>query len=446
MAHAALDAALATLDAATGGVPRRLLVGLSGGLDSTVLLHALARRGGAARLRAVHVHHGLHVDADRWTAQCQRLCDALGVELVVARIRVDRASPLGPEAAAREARYEAFAEALRPGEDLVLAHHRDDQAETVLLRLLRASGSAGAAGMRASRGFHGARLLRPLLGLPRSQLLAYAQRHALAWCEDPSNAREDADRNFLRLRVLPLLRERWPQADAAIAGSAARLADDADLLQEAVEARLQELGGGDDWLPVEGLRALAPAWRAQVLRMWARRQGLPPLPGTAPERIAADVLDAAHDRAACYRWRGVELRRWGDRLYARPRADEPSDWPAVGWDGRQPLVLADGGVLDIDPAPVEDFDRAFGQFTVAPRRGGERIRLPGRQHAHALKDCLREAALKPWERARLPLLFAADGELLAAADVLVSARLRNWLDGHGARLRWQRPLAGRVGD
>ena len=442
MADAALDAALATLDAVADGAPRSLLVGLSGGLDSTVLLHALARRHGSGRLRAVHVHHGLHADADDWTARCRRLCDGLGVELVVARVSVDRESPSGPEAAAREARYAAFAEALRPGEDLVLAHHRDDQAETVLLRLLRASGSAGAAGMRASRDFHGARLLRPLLGVPRAQLLDYAQRQGLDWCEDPSNAREDADRNFLRLRVLPLLRERWPQADAAIAGSAARLAADAALLQEAVDERLQALRGEADWLPVEGLRALAPAWRAQVLRRWVLQQGLPPLPGTAPDRISAEVLDTAHDRAACYRWQGAELRRWGDRLHARRHVDAPCDWPAVGWDGRQPLALADGGMLAVEPAPAEGLDPAFGPCTVAPRQGGERLRLPGREHTHALKDCLREAALAPWERARLPLLFAGDGELLAAADVRVSARLQAWLDGHRARLHWQRPPSG----
>jgi tRNA(Ile)-lysidine synthase len=441
MADAALDAALAGLDDTADGAPRSLLVGLSGGLDSTVLLHALARRRGSARLRAVHVHHGLHADADAWTAHCRQLCDALGVALVVARVRVDRDSPLGPEAAAREARYAAFAEALRPDEDLVLAHHRDDQAETVLLRLLRASGSAGAAGMRASRPFHDACLRRPLLDVPRAQLLAHAQRHGLAWCEDPSNAREDADRNFLRLRVLPLLRERWPRADAAIAGSAARLANDAALLQEAVDERLRALRGEHDWLPVEGLRALAPGWRAQVLRRWTRQQGLPPLPGTAPAHIDADVLDAAHDRAACYRWQDAELRRWGDRLYVCRRAYAAGDWPVLGWDGRQPLALADGGTLAVDPVPAQGFDPAFGPCTVAPRSGGERIRLPGRRHTHALKDRLREAALTPWERARVPLLFAADGELLAAADMLVSARLQPWLDAHGARLRWQRPPA-----
>jgi tRNA(Ile)-lysidine synthase len=439
MADAALDAALAMLDVAGDGAPRTLLVGLSGGLDSTVLLHALASKRGSERLRAVHVHHGLHADADEWTAHCQRLCDALGIALAVVRVRVDRDSPLGLEGAAREARYAAFAEALRPDEDLVLAHHRDDQAETVLLRLLRASGSAGAAGMRASRDFHGARLLRPLLEVPRAQLLAYARRQGLDWREDPSNAREDADRNFLRLRLLPLLRERWPQADAALAGSAARLAEDAALLQETVDERLRALHGEDDWLAVEGLRALAPAWRAQVLRRWTRRLGLPPLPGTAPERIGADVLDAAHDRAACYRWQGAELRRWGDRLYARRDASAPGEWAPLPWDGRQALVLADGGVLALEPSPADGFDATLGPCAVHPRKGGERLRLPGREHTHALKDCLREAGLPPWERARLPLLFAADGELLAAADLLVSARLQAWLDGHGAHLRWQRP-------
>ena len=434
-----LDAALARLDPPPGGAAARLLVGLSGGLDSTVLLHALVRRRGVQGLRAIHVHHGLHPDAEAWTRHCERLCAALGVPLEVARVRVDASSALGPEGAARQARHAAFAAALAHGETLVLAHHRDDQAETILLRLLRASGSTGLAAMRVERAFGAHRLVRPLLTLGRDGLRAYAERHRLSWCEDPSNASIEADRNFLRLRVLPLLRERWPQASQALAASAARLREDADLLEQATHERLEALGGDRDWLPVAGLLALEPGWRARVLRAWTASKGYPPLPGTAPAAIATDVLHAPHDRAACYRWHGAQLRRWGDRLYALADAavGDAAAW-SLPWDGIGPLALPGGGEVSFVGGDDARLDADFGPCTVGSRRGGERILLPGRQHAHALKDRLREAVLPPWERTRLPLLRDGQGAVLAAGDAIVSAALADWCHGHGKQLRWWR--------
>jgi tRNA(Ile)-lysidine synthase len=169
------DPVAACVNAGPGGP---VLVGLSGGLDSTVLLHALRARPGQldAGLRALHVHHGLHPQADAWAAHCQARCGEWGVACEVAHVQVDAASGLGPEGAARAARHAAFAHALAPGETLALAHHRGDQAETVLLRLLRGAGGEGLASMREQRPFGdrpGAqgRLWRPLLALPRPALL-----------------------------------------------------------------------------------------------------------------------------------------------------------------------------------------------------------------------------------------------------------------------------------
>ena len=441
MADAELDAALAVLEPSPGGAPRSLLVGLSGGLDSTVLLHALAaRRGDALRLRAIHVHHGLHPQADDWTAHCRVLCDALAVPLHVVRVRVPADSPLGPEGAAREARHRAFQEALEPGESLVLAHHLDDQAETVLLRLLRASGSGGVAGMRASRPFGGSVLLRPLLDLPRATLRGYAQAHGLHWCEDPSNASTDADRNFLRLRVLPLLGERWPRAARALARSATQLAEDARLLDEATAERVRALGGGPDWLPIAGLQALDPGWRARVLRAWTAARGLPPLPGAAPTIISAQVLSAPYDRAARYRWRDAELRRWRDRLYALRAHEAAATAPwSLEWNGLGVLQVPGGGRLCFDPPTDASLEADFGACRVGSRQGGERILRRGHAHSHALKECLQQADLPPWKRTRLPVLRDGGGEVLAAGDGLLSARLEAWCEAHGTRLQWQRP-------
>ncbi len=265
-----------------------LLVGLSGGLDSTVLLHALAADAAvrARGLRAIHVRHDLQPAAAAWAQHCVEFCAAMQVALQVVPVHVRLGSGLGLEGAAREARHAAFAAALAPAEVLVLAHHRDDQAETVLLRLLRASGSGGLAAMRGSRLFAQGRLWRPLLELPRAALLGYAQAHELRWIDDPSNADAAFDRNFLRHRVLPVLRTRWPGADAALARSAALLAEDAALLAEEAQARLQLARTADPHtLSVPALCALSPAWRGARAAPLARR---PRAAAAARSRLCAD--------------------------------------------------------------------------------------------------------------------------------------------------------------
>ncbi|HJT96837.1 MAG TPA: tRNA lysidine(34) synthetase TilS, partial [Rhodanobacteraceae bacterium] len=190
-----------TLDAALAGAPPgAVCVGYSGGLDSTVLLHALAASSAArARsLRALHVDHGLHADSAAWADHCRTFAATLAVPLDVVRVAVGTTRGQGLEAAARNARYAAFEAALAPGELVALAHHRDDQTETVLLKLLRGAGPEGLAGMRALRPLGPGHLWRPLLDVPRDALRDYAQMHGLAFLDDPSNADTRHARNFLR--------------------------------------------------------------------------------------------------------------------------------------------------------------------------------------------------------------------------------------------------------
>ena len=410
-----------------------VLVAFSGGLDSSVLLHRLAgdpavrTRG----LRAIHVHHGLQPAADDWAAHCQRNCARLGVPLAVVRVAVAAGSGPANEGAARTARHAAFADALGDGEVLALAHHRDDQAETFLLRALRGSGVDGLAAMRAWRPYAAGWLWRPLLGLPRSALLAHAREHRLDWIEDPSNARDEADRNFLRLRVLPLLRLRWPQADAALARSAGLAAEAAQLLDTEDAHALAALRGSDGALAIAALRDLPAARRARLLRRWVGESGLPPLPARIVTRVEHELLDARADAHACAEWPGAWIRAWRGGLHAGRHAPPlPADWEA-GWDGRAPLSLPAGGTLALTGCD------GFGTpLRVHARRGGERLRLPGRAHTHALKHLLQDTGIPPWQRARLPLLSSADGTLLAAGDALLSAEFAAWLDARGARLRW----------
>lgn len=414
--------------------PGPVCVALSGGLDSSVLLHALAALPDyrASGLRALHVHHGLHADADAWQAHCAAFCAALDVALEVRHVHVDIDSGLGLEGAARTARRAAFAASLQAGEWLALAHHRDDQAETFLLRALRGSGPEGLAAMQSQRVFAAGQLWRPLLAVPRAALLAHGQAHALRWIEDPANADLHHDRNFLRHQLLPLLRQRWPHADAAFAASAALSGQASALLGLREEAWLAA-HAADGPLALEALRREPPAQRARLLRRWVAQHAAPPLPAQGVAAIEAQVLPAAD--GARFAWHGVEIRRWRDHLHLLPpESPWPADWSAP-WDGRAPLALPDGGQFALHGA--EGFDHAL---QVRARRGGERLRLPGRTHSHPLKHLLQDAAIPPWQRFALPLLW--DGEtLLAAGDTLLSADLAAWLRARGAHLAWQPPRA-----
>lgn len=412
-----------------------IVVGFSGGLDSGVLLHALAALPAARAqgLRAIHVHHGLHPDADRWAEHCRQVCVKLGLALHVARVSVDHDSGIGLEAAARHARYAAFRAQLAEHEVLALAHHQDDQAETVLLRLLRAAGSDGLAAMQQWRELAPNTIWRPLLKQPRAALLTYAQANALHWIDDPSNAEHGPDRNFLRHQVLPLLRQRWPQAGAALARSAELLSEDAQSLRSEAAVRLAGVLASDPaTVSVTALLAQPAPWRARLLRLWVEQQGLPPLRGGAIAIIESQLLHARTDAQPQYRWQGARMQRWRGLLHVGiEQPPLPADWQAT-WDTRVPLQLPDGSRLQLD-TPFET------TVCVRARRGGERIRLPGRNHHHSLRHVLQQQAVPPWQREPLPLLFAADGELLATGDGIVSARWQAWQEHSGARLAWISP-------
>jgi len=401
-----------------------LLVGYSGGLDSTVLLHLLASAPDRARLplRAIHVCHGLDPAAEAWVAHCEAACRALDVLLSVVRVQVDRDSGLGLEAAAREARHAAFAATLRDGEILALAHHADDQAETFLLRALRASGPDGLAAMRPWRAYARGWLWRPLLGHSRTALLGHARARGLQWIEDPSNTDNALDRNYLRNEVMPLLRRRWRNADAAFSRSAALCAEATALLGAEDAQVLAAALASPDTLCADGLATHPPARRARILRRWCAELGLPPLPGNGVDRI---------ESGDGFEWAGARIRRWRDLLHAGPmRAPLPTQWTQE-WPGDGPLPLPGGGSLRL--AGAARFDAPV---RVHARQGGERIRLPGRDHSHELKHVLQDLGVPPWLRERLPLLSDADGRVLAAGDRVASAAFDAWLRERGASLAW----------
>lgn len=412
---------------------RPVLVGYSGGMDSMVLLHLLAMQPElrVAGLRAIHVHHGLHADADTWTAHCQTTCDALGVKLIVERVQVEDTG-LGREGNARDARHAAFARVLRDGEVLALAHHRNDQAETFLLRALRGSGVDGLAAMRPWRVYANGWLWRPLLETSRDALRNYAVGHGLSWIEDPSNNDASLDRNFLRTQLIPLLRTRWPNADTAFARVATLSAEATDLLDAGDEIALASAGDNQDTLAGDTLQGLSAALRARVLRRWVIERGLPPLPATGIARIEGDMLGGRADAEARFEWAGACIQHWRGRLHAQwvPLA-MPSDW-SCEWDGREILQLPTGATLELTGATRFDTP-----MRAHARQGGERILLPRRAHRHSLRHVLQDRGIPPWQRIGMPLLADANGVLQAAGDSILSASLEAWLQAHGARLHWR---------
>ncbi|MBS0589947.1 MAG: tRNA lysidine(34) synthetase TilS [Proteobacteria bacterium] len=409
--HAHLDHALAALPAGA------LVVGFSGGADSSVLLHALAQIPAARTrgLRAVHVDHGLHADSAAWAEHCRAFAAALDVPLDLCRVEIERDHGGGLENAARAARMAAFARRLRSGEILALAHHRDDQAETVLLKALRGAGPQGLGGMRTLRAFAHGLLWRPLLTQPRAALQTYAHTHGLRWIDDPSNADTRLRRNFLRREILPRLQAHWPDAHAALAHSAQWARGAADFIDAEAHKSLARIRGRDpatllwrDWL------ALPSALRDPVLRLWLRAHALDEPTHLHVAELERQLRTSADDRQPCVRFADTELRRYRDHLHAlHPLPPLPHDWQAT-WDGASPLPLPDGRRIALDPP-----QRLDPPLRVCFRRGGERIKPAGTAHTRELRLLLQEAGVPPWQRGRIALIYRGD-DLLAVAELCVS--------------------------
>lgn len=418
-------------------------VAFSGGADSTALLAALsALRRKPRALRAVHVDHGLHADSGSWSARAVELARSLGVPCEVLEAKVTRARGESPEARARAARYRLLAGALRDGEVLLTAHHEDDQLETVLLMLLRGGGLAGIAAMPELAPFARGFLARPLLTRSRAELEAFVRHARLAYLEDPSNADERLDRNFLRLKVLPAVRARWPAAAATVSRAAGHAAEGLRLLDELARADLGGAHHGES-LAAGSLRALPLPRRRNALRFWIAARGFAAPPAVRLAEIAGPLLAARADAQPAVEWPGVRLERQAGLLTLRPaRADPgaPGRAPAVpgeiAWRWRTAPVCplpGDRGQLELRTEAHGPVDLAAlpARLTIRWRRGGERLAIaPGRPR-RALKSLLRESRLPLAERGRLPLIYHGT-KLLAVGDL--------WLDesvqaGPGARRR-----------
>lgn len=407
------------------GPPTRFVIALSGGLDSSVLTHVLAtsRDEHGVPMLAVYVDHGLHTDAASWGEHCEQFATDLNIDFASAVVAVNLSSGQGPEAAAREARYAALRNFLEPGDWLLSAHHLDDQAETVLLNLMRGSGTSGLAGISRARRLAGGWLVRPLLDTPRSELQEYASAHALDYIADPSNLDQQFDRNYLRHEVLPRLDARWPDAAGRIRRSSGLAREATMLLAELAEIDRQEFADRSDRLSISELAKLPAERQRNLLRYVILELGLP-LPGAVHlEQIVNELVGARKDAQPLVAWPGARARRYRDRLYLLAAEDlEPESNEVLKLSGDQvilpgglgTLVLKEGAEKGLDPALVKR------GIELRYRAGGEEFKPAGQPHTRKLKKLLQEEGVVPWMRERLPLLYA-DGRLVAVADLWIAA-------------------------
>jgi tRNA(Ile)-lysidine synthase len=420
----------------------RWWVAYSGGLDSSVLLHAMAtlRPALGAPLHAVHVDHGLHPDAGEWAGRCGRVCEALGVALQRIAVDVSEHRLLhGLEGGARAARYDALAALLSPGDCLLTAHHRDDQAETVLLQLLRGGGPAGVAGMPFETRLGAGRLLRPLLDEPRAALRDYALAHGVRWIEDPANADTDLDRNYLRHEVLPRLCARWPGLGKTLSRAARHAAEAAAIVDErAAEDFAAARGSAPDRLRADALAGLPEPRRRTLLRHWCRVLGLPVPDAVRLDEVLGSVLSAGAGRSPLVAWGGVELRRYrGELFLGRPLPPfDPGE--RLAWDARRPLDLPAGlGRLRLVPGGDLPPGLAETRLEVGFRAPGLTCRPTGRAGHRGLKKLFQAVGVPPWLRDRIPLVFHA-GRLTAVADLWVCAPPGGSAPASGLRVAWDR--------
>jgi len=389
----------------------RLCVALSGGRDSVVLLHALNRMVAAGELplslSALHVHHGLSPNADAWMNFCRRSCEPLNVPLEVVRVDVPRDSGEGLEAAARRKRHAVFARV--EADALALAHHRDDQSETVLLNLLRGAGIAGAAGMLAVRPqASGPVLIRPLLDAPRTLIEAYAEECGLEWIDDESNEDTHYRRNFLRRDILPNLEQKFPGARQSLARAAGHFAEGAGLLDELAALDFAALATPGGRIGLAGINSLSPARARNLLRYaWVAAGFRAPEARWIDEALKQLATTAAASET-CLATPDGELYVYRGELYIVPHRPPVPQEP-LPWGGEEVLDWA-GGKVRFVPSRGEGIRRSLlceGGIFLQPRLGGERLQPYPKRPRRNLRNLLQEAGIPPWERERLPCLWLA---------------------------------------
>ncbi|MCF6325445.1 MAG: tRNA lysidine(34) synthetase TilS [Gammaproteobacteria bacterium] len=433
MAAAATTRLLQQLGEVLQQIPaNRYWLAFSGGLDSHVLLHAMAtlRPQLSATLNAVHVNHGLNAKAPEWAAHAVSVCDALDIPCHIFNLDATAKKGESPEAAARDARYQAFSELIEVGDVLLTAHHREDQAETLLLQLVRGAGPHGLAAMPLSSTFSTGHLARPLLAVEQRLINHYAEEKALQWVEDPSNQDRGFERNFLRHEIMPTLKAHWPALSRTLSRSAAHCAEAAGLLDELA---IEDLKNGAQWqlemplpdrISLDYLQQISAPRRKNLLRFWIKNLSLGIVSSVTIGQVEEALLSAKVDAMPLISWPGGELRRYRGHIYAMLPLEPFDASQCFEWKWQQETLMLPAGLGTLQTHLIEygderDSTQALSlkqcqqlPMTVRFRQGGERCQLSGRHHHHQLKGLLQQAGVPPWQRDRIPLIYL--GAQLAA--------------------------------
>jgi len=435
-------------DALTKDTPvNRWVVAYSGGVDSTVLLHTVVEANKLSPhplpIVALHVNHQLSDDSDAWHYHCQSVATSLSVCFAAQTVDVVEKGK-GIEMAARNARYRVFEDYLLEGDRLLQGHHQSDQAETVLLRLLRGAGVRGLSAIPEYRSLNKASLCRPLLMIPQVVITSYAIEQQLQWVEDESNNNSKYDRNFLRNEVIPLIKKRWSMLDSQLYKLTERMKQTEDLLCELAEQDMQQLdmktARTGFSLSFKALSMLSYNRRNNLLRYWCDLCEC-----SLPESDHLEQIDhqffsrSALLSSACVTWSSVEFRYFSGRVYLMKKLpvfkNEDNAYP---WDTMANLSLGSAGYLAIDPASTEEgktLDLAAGDYQIRWRKGGERCTPVDRQHSQTVKKLLQEYNLEVWLRDRVPLIYKGD-DLVAVGDLWINQGYEVASGSKAIRLSW----------
>lgn len=419
----------------------RFVVAFSGGADSLALLHAFTRareRDPGLRLCAVHVDHHLHPESTRWTRQCMEVCRQLSVECAVLDADVKRNGVgHGSEGVARAARYAAFERIISTQDILCTAHSQDDHVETVLLNLLRGAGPRGLAGIPAQRRIGEGTVARPVRGVSRAVLHAYARATGFPLIHDPANEDQHFSRVILRRQVIPVLETRWPGMRTTLARAAERSRESADMLDVLAAIDLELAGGiGGATLDVDAVDTLEPARRRNAIAGWLRAQGIASPGARRIEQIARDVIRARSDAMPCVRLGAIEVRRFQRRLYLVPRIGPVVVQVVHRWQIPESLTF-DHGVLAWESCTDGGLDDSIRDMEITVRCRGDDAKWmkPLHVRGRSLKKRFQSLGIPPWERGRIPLVYAGD-VLAAIGSVWINPRLMTLPGTLGWRVVW----------
>ncbi len=430
-----INAVLAAIDT---NQPRTIWIAYSGGMDSHVLLHScyLAHRQqklGQATLSAVHIDHQLQRDSNTTATHCQAVCRKLAIPLRCIAIDVAHQPGMSLQAAARSARYAAMAACLGANDYLLSAHHREDQAETLLLQMLRGCGMAGMAAMPQSRALGLGQHLRPFLSVAHAQLQRAALNHQLQWREDPSNRLQDYDRNYIRQSIWPQITERWPSAASTLSRVATHAANSDSLIRALGQMDGAQAQASAQSIALDGLQALPDARRDNALRHWLYSATGQFVPHKLLDLIYRQVICAKRDTIPCIRYQAFAIRRYRNWLWIEHWQTATTATQRIHWQDRQsPLPIPCIGI-SLPIQLIADY-RDCQLIEVGFRSGGETIQLPNRPRKK-LKKLLQELSILPWQRHTVPLIYV-DQQLV---DLYLAHTTRLPLAFHGEDDAQDRP-------